>query len=779
MPEYEHLKLIKLPQQMERRKPPAPVKPPERDHRVHGTKLISQLQSAVFVQTNRRRSANIDPSLVLKIKMTGLLQEEDWERIGLPVVASEPDKTLVVFSASDDLNQFISRVNEYSNGRPPDQVEARYNSFIGGIEEISPIDPDDKIGPHMVAQGIVNTRSISSISEYVVDFELWDMGDRLIRESRLDKIERLVHAEGGEIFDRYIGPSITLARVKVNGGLLLTILSLEDVAGVDFPPKPDLITQDALDISLENLPVLADLDPDAPIIGVIDSGINSHPFLTAAIVGSIGAPASLGTADEWGHGTRVAGVAVFGDMRGQLGEGLLEPGAKICSAKVINASGNFDDKTLVPNQMREAIGRLRSDFGCRIFVIALADTKSVYRGKKLGAWSATLDGLARDLDVLIVVAAGNRNPRFGGVVEEAVTQYPAYLLEEENRFYEPAGAINVLTVGAIAHGEGIGPDSTENLYMRPITLESQPSPFTRIGPGVGGAIKPDLIDVGGTYIFDAFTARLQSGETVPEAGVLTTHHLFLDRLITSGSGTSYSAPRVGFIAAQLLKKFPDASANLLRALLVSSAEVPIPTQELLSSMDAQAIKNVCGYGQPNINKAASSESSRVVFYAEESLQLDHFAVFSIPIPKIFHERGERYLKVTLAFDPPVRNTRVDYAGYGMAYKVFKGCPPEKLVEHFRKRTKGEPKAPDISKFECDLSPKKTWREKSSVQSSSIVFKNKNANDVGEYFLVVQSNAGWSKLSGAQRYALVVELGRRESVDLYEKVLELIRIRVQA
>ena len=71
--------------------------------------------------------------------------------------------------------------------------------------------------------------------------------------------------------------------------------------------------------------------------------------------------------------------------------------------------------------------------------------------------AATLDDLDRELDVLIIVSAGNRppRPRGGPSVEEAVTVYPTYLLEPENRLAQPGGAANVVTVGAIAGETGL------------------------------------------------------------------------------------------------------------------------------------------------------------------------------------------------------------------------------------------------------------------------------------------------------------------------------------
>ena len=247
-------------------------------------------------------------------------------------------------------------------------------------------------------------------------------------------------------------------------------------------------------------------------MGIIDSGVNDHPLIADIMVSSIGVPSTLGTADDFAHGTRVGGVAIFGDLRAQLAAGTLNRGARLCSAKVVNNQGGFEDRRLVPTQMREAITTLNRQFGCRIFVIALGDTKRPYDGGKVGTWAATLDELARELNVLIVVSSGNRSPRSGNRLEQAVTEYPRYLLEETNRFFEPAGAMNVLTVGALAHGEGLDPALAKDVRVRPITREWEPAPFTRVGPGVGGATKPELVDIGGTLVFDPVTARLRRGE---------------------------------------------------------------------------------------------------------------------------------------------------------------------------------------------------------------------------------------------------------------------------
>jgi hypothetical protein len=677
------------------------------------------------------------------------------------------------------MHDFRARLDAYQGGAPAGQRSAPYNAFIGNIEAIGAVEARDRIGVRFREDGLVAPTDFQLATPYLVDLELWDLGDRRLRERKLAQIVAYIEAREGEVLDQYIGPSITMARVRLLGTLLQTLLTVDDIANIDQPPQPDVSTSEACDLILDNVPPLNGVAEDAPVIGIIDSGVNNHPFLADVLVGAIGVPATLGSADDFGHGTRVGGVAVFGDLRAQLAAGTLDRGGRLCSAKVVNDRGAFEDRRLVPSQMREAITTLNARFGCRIFVVALGDTKRPYDGGKVGTWAATLDELARELDVVIVVSSGNRSPRGGNRLEQAVTEYPHYLLEEANRFFEPAGAMNVLTVGALAHGEGLDAALAEDVRVRPITRENEPSPFSRVGPGIDGATKPDLVDAGGTLVFDPVVAHLRRGEDLASAGVLTLHHAFLDALFTAGSGTSYAAPRVAFSAAQILSRLPDASANLIRALLVSSAEIPKATRERMRLLGDDAMRAVCGHGQVDLEHAAFSDDARVVLYSEDELAIDHFAVYRVPIPEPFQtERGERCIRVTLAYDPPVRHTRTDYRGVGMSFRLIRGSAPDLIFEHYRRRTKEEGAFPELAgRFDCSLSPGPQAREKGTVQCATATFK-RNVEEYGDdYFLVVRCEGGWATFVDRQRFAVVVEISHKAEVQLYERIRQRIRLPV--
>ena len=782
MPRYEHLQLLRLPERFERRKNPGGGRPPVRDPATHSARLRTELDSAIQLQRRRRRPETVDPALILRVQMTGPFLENDWNQLGLTVLSSDEDRTLVLFSSTEEMTDFRDRLAAYGRGAQPGRAAPPYNGFIAGIQSIDAIAPRDRIGVRLREEGLTEPTDFQTGTVYTVDLELWDLGRRDLRIRKIEDISAYVEARNGEVLDRYVGPSITLLRIRCDGTLVQTLLTIEEIAEIDAPSTPDLITGGLLNLTLGELPPVGEVAEDAPLIGIIDSGVNDHPLIEDLLVGAIAVPDNLGTADDYGHGTRVAGVAVFGDLRGQLAAGTLERSARLCSAKVVDGNGAFPDRSLTPNQMREAITRLNQEFGCRIFVIALGDRRKIYDGGKVGPWAATLDELVAELDVVIVVSAGNRDGvRSGARAEQGVTEYPQYLMESSNRLCEPAGAMNVVTVGSIAHGTGLGTDLTQNVGVRAITDTHEPSPFTRVGPGLRGAIKPDFVDVGGTLVYDPFVGGLRAGHDVPEAGVVTLHFQPVDQLFTTCSGTSFAAPLVAYKASQILTAFPNNSANLIRALLATGASLPPAAQARLDLLGVEAQRAVCGHGHIDLERAAFSDDARVALYAEDELETDHFAVYQVPIPEDFqHERGRRTIRVTLAYDPPVRHTRRDYAGNTLAFRLIRGCNPEFIFEHFRRRVVAEdgPFPEMEARYNCKLEPTPTLREKSSLQTATATFLRDISGYGDSYYLVVRCAGGWAGESHPrQAFAVVVEIAHEAELQLYERLRQ--RVRLQA
>lgn len=197
-------------------------------------------------------------------------------------------------------------------------------------------------------------------------------------------------------------------------------------------------------------------------------------------------PPGIGDDDQRGHGTPVSGIAIYGDVRQQLPPNGFQQRFKLASAKLVDA-GKFDPSLTVAQAMDIAIRKLHDEFGCTVINISLADPNRRV-GAKPSAVGCYPGRVGQRLDLVIVVAAGNRE-KFTHIGEAIIAAYPKCLLEDANRILEPASAINVVTVGSLAHSNGIAEQDEEYVGVLPVTELDHPSPFTRVGPGVSKIIQ--------------------------------------------------------------------------------------------------------------------------------------------------------------------------------------------------------------------------------------------------------------------------------------------------
>jgi hypothetical protein len=173
MARFDHLQLVRLPEQFERRRHGGGGPPPPRDPASHSTKLRDELETAVEVQVRRRRAEFIDPSLILRVQMTGNLLEEEWEHLGLTVLSTNADRSLILFSSTDEMQEFRERLYGYSRGIPAGQKYPRYNAFIGSIETIGPVEPRDRIGFRFQEEGFTEPEDFPEDDSYLVDVAIF------------------------------------------------------------------------------------------------------------------------------------------------------------------------------------------------------------------------------------------------------------------------------------------------------------------------------------------------------------------------------------------------------------------------------------------------------------------------------------------------------------------------------------------------------------------------------------------------------------------------------
>jgi hypothetical protein len=267
-------------------------------------------------------------------------------------------------------------------------------------------------------------------------------------------------------------------------------------------------------------------------------------------------------------------------------------------------------------------------------------------------------------------------------------------------------------------------------------------------------------------------------------------HQPTQRLFSYDVGTSFAAPRVARLAAlshyqlkEQLKEEPH--PNLVRAVLANSASIPPETASLLDQAFGQHAKiKVCGYGLPDDDFALYSWDRRVTLLAQEQIKLDHFQIFSVPIPESFRNAsGQRVISVSLAFDPPVRR-RFDYLGVEMDMFLIRGKTLGEVHDAFKKIAPDEDASEAIgSPYRIDLEPKATSRQggysrkKSTLQRGLFTMKRKGQKDYGDtYLLVVRAERKWASAAiESQDYAVAVTLTADEP-KLYNQVRQRIQQR---
>jgi hypothetical protein len=186
-----------------------------------------------------------------------------------------------------------------------------------------------------------------------------------------------------------------------------------------------------------------------------------------------------------------------------------------------------------------------------------------------------------------------------------------------------------------------------------------------------------------------------------------------------------------------------------------------------------------GYGMPDPSRALRSTDRRVVLLAEDTLEDDHYHIYELDIPAAFAKlRKKRCIRVTLAYDPPVRGTRKEYFVRKLYFRLIKGSSVEEIE---RQASQGKDCA------QPTIHPSIDWVKDSTVQS--VCFEGTQPksfnwdgddNSFAKWHVVVRSEPRLENDElTPQPYALVVSLEHSElSIQLHNMVRTRVDVRVR-
>lgn len=438
--------------------------------------------------------------------------------------------------------------------------------------------------------------------------------------------------------------------------------------------------------------------------------------------------------------------------------------------------------------IERAIRALHEEHRIRVFNLSFGMAEA-FDAVHVSELTEVLDDLARELDIVIIVPTGNV-PAFRDAElpsgHHAEQHYPSYLTDPAHRLAEPGPAALALTVGAIAHSDAPEEHTPPRIGNKAIAGVGQLAPFSRTGPGVGPSTtrsnKPDFVHDGGNWVLD------DTNQIIPEDAGVAVISTALDgsgRLFRACCGTSFAVPAVARCAADVWHAYPRASANLVRALVASSAEEP---PGATAFQDLVTRRRLYGVGRPDSTRAITSGARRVTMTYDGAMAVDTVTIHPLPVPEAFAtgRSNTRRVQVVLAFDPPVRRQRREYLAGTMQLDLYRAVDADELAEIVSRQDLDDP-TPLIRdrRRVTKMIPGVDSVRSSTLHVRSWAPKQLNIDDGETYYIVLthrtQTWARDRREYSEQRYALaaILEDENRVDLDLYTLVTQQVQLPARA
>lgn len=626
-------------------------------------------------------------------------------------------------------------------------------------------------------------RKQNYINKFNEAYQKWD-NLKIEREELLEIFIRDYH---GEIIDMIDGtstiselPDSFSARLKISGKCLrdlvmnfpyiFEVTEQEDINSEIYPSNHTELT--------ERINILSPLESD-PVICIIDSGIQEqHKYLASAIIETDSynlVPNSLSSADEvaeGGHGTRVAGAVLYPNSIPINGTYQLP--CWIRNLKVLDTNNTMPEKIYPPAVISKAvkINYQEKNIPTKIFNHSIGYNKPC-EIKHMSAWAAEIDSQSYHNDVLFIQAAGNIHQNLIRDYLQKGYSYPTYLKQKRCRISDPAQSLQALTVGSISHSDF----ETDDIIA--LGKKNAISSFSRSGPGIWDTIKPEVVEYGGTHAYN-------KNSNPP---ILSTPPEVCPELIRKSPqgpafskdtiGTSFAAPKVTHIAAQLEKFLPESPALLYRALIAQSAHWPHISYELTNDECISLLRQI-GYGIPDVSRATGNNEYRITLITPELMELEenNAHIFQIPIPEELSSIGEDYdilIEITLSYAANPRRTRRHIKGYLSTWLDWRCSKIGEQAEIFAQRIfQTNAAIDDEGNFNWVIGERTNRgqasgfsRTKGTLQKDWCIIKSNQLSDA--FCIAVRAHKGWGSLFKA-KYSLVVSFEAiNQDIRIYEPI----------
>ena len=579
-----------------------------------------------------------------------------------------------------------------------------------------------------------------------------------------------------------------------------------------------------IDLSTEDQRVLIDdlmtriscAAPNAPAVCVLDTGTRrSHGLLSPSLAEGDWHSITASAADGHGHGTRMAGLALFGPVEAPLLSA--EPIVlrhRLESVKLYPETGQAHDPATYGLVTAQAVS-IPESTTTRLRVFCLPISAPQERSDRPSLWSASLDALAVGTDIgaddhgitligvpdpeatrLFVVAAGNCD------LQPPPTSYLDVC--DTSRVEDPSQAWNCLVVGASTSLDTLPTDPSFDEWTL-LASVGELSPHSRTGLLIGAKwpVRPDICMEGGNVL----TNGTDLDALHPSVSLLTTGRNN-DASLTTANATSAATALASRLAARVLAQYPSYWPETVRGLIVHGAEWTEPMRAAIKAatkvQDKRNALGRYGWGIPNEAYVLTSAANAVTMVVQDEFEpfsgpeyaMRQFRLHTLPWPKEDLQAlgaEDIQLRVTLSYfiEPSAarRGWRDRYA-YASHLLRFELRHSVETTAEFVRRV-GRSAANEESGKSSTDSGNDRWtmgpvtRNQGSLHQD--IWDGSGAELAECGMLAIHPVGGWWKNSRRKdrqglpvRYSLIVSLrSRREDIDIYTPVATQLKVPVQA
>ena len=530
-------------------------------------------------------------------------------------------------------------------------------------------------------------------------------------------------------------------------------------------------------------------------VTLLDTGISrAHPLLAPVLLAQDrhAADPAWGLEDIKGHGTQLAGRALFGDLTLNLQSTMpVTVSHRLESVKLVPDAG-VNPHHLLGVMTRRAINTVEQTIRRRTFTMAATTDEDTPHDGAPTSWSTEVDQLAagvsgdRTNPRLILVSAGNTdNFKFNADPYLDTCDHP------DNELESPAQAWNAISVGAY----------TEKTMLPAADGLTIVAPFGDLSPSSRTAswsstwpLKPDIVLEGGNWAAGTVPPPMRHSDL----SLLTVHHAYPQRSFSLTYDTSAATAIAAKQITELWSDYPLLWPETIRALYVASARW---TPQMRSHLPPQSNKGSYarlfqryGYGVPDLDRAHRSASNALSLIVQDVIipyglsektggdVHKEMRLFTLPWPvEELRKLGNAEVTLRVALSSFIapnpseasRGSRYRYASHNLRFKLNRaGENAQQFMARISKAA--EPAGPQVDEDDLwDFGSSR--RDVGSLHIDQLTCK---ASDLARRnLLAIHPVAGWWKHTAILkdgepqvRFALVVEIDTQGvEADLYAEV----------